>query len=178
MRVLVVGGDGKIGAALCTRLLEQGHSVIKTTRRSDPDAPVRRNEEIVNLDLRDPTLPDAAWVGGQIDVVYLIAAITGAINCEQDPRAWLVNAEAPVAMAQQSCARGCHVVFLTSGAPEVAPHTALAMQKSYAGLAVLMLGGCVVRPVPAVSPEKYAEFAGLLVRVGDERRTGLVRWEG
>lgn len=191
MRALVVGGDGRIGSALCARLLELGHIVVKTTRRDLDEAvrwsegtnegtiefDLRDNESIVEFDLRDLVLPYAAWMP-MPDVVYLIAGIAGAIDCERNSHAWLINAEAPVALAQQAQARGRRVVFLTSGAPEVAPHTALAMQKSYAGLAVLLLGGCVVRPVPAVPPEKYAEVADLLVRVGEEGRAGLVRWEG
>lgn len=184
MRALVVGGDGGIGRALRARLRGQ-HEVSWTTRRDLREAEVFEGEECGRCDLRDMELPwgfdvhKTREVGRATDVVvYLIAAITGAIRCERDPDAWLVNAEAPVALATQAKARGWHAVFLTSGAPEVAPHTALAMQKSYAGLAVLLLGGCVVRPVGPVPPERYVEFADLLVRVGAEGRTGLVRWEG
>lgn len=176
MRALVVGGDGSIGRALRARLRGQ-HEVIWTTRRDLRDAEVFEGEECGRCDLRDMELPHVEKAPG-MNVVYLVAAITGAIRCERDPDAWLVNAEAPVALATQAKARGWHVVFLTSGAPEVAPHTALAMQKSYAGLAVLLLGGCVVRPVGPVPPERYVELADLLVRVGAEGRTGLVRWEG
>lgn len=111
-------------------------------------------------------------------VVYLVAAITGIMRCETDPDAWRVNAEAPAFLARQARARGWHVVFISSGTVERASHTASARQKSYADLAVLMLGGCVVRPLPAVPPEKYVEFADLLVRLGEEERAGLVRWEG
>jgi hypothetical protein len=52
------------------------------------------------------------------------------------------------------------------------------MQKRYVELAVHMIGGCVVRPLPTVPPDKYAEVADLLVDVGDECRRGVVRWEG
>jgi RmlD substrate binding domain len=174
MRALVIGGDGNLGRALCGRLTAGGHDMTYTTRRQGGAFPTLGQ---FYLDVRDLLLPEMPLAEGKRNVVYLMAAITGFARCEEDPEAWLVNAEAPVALAQQARARGWHVVFVTSGAPERATHTALAMQKSYAGLGVLLLGGCVVRPLPAVPPAQYDAFADLLVRVGEEGRTGLVRWE-
>ena len=183
MRALVIGGDGKLARVLCTRLLAGGHSVIKTTRRADPDAPVRRNEDIVRLDMLSPCLPpeldpdlDACSVETDPEVVYIMAAITGVVPAERHPDAWRVNAEAPLLLAMESFRRGWHVVFPSSGTVELAPHTASARQKSYVESHVLANGGCVVRPLPFVRPEWYEEVADLMIRVGVERGTGVVRW--
>lgn len=190
MRALVVGGDSKLGAALAFALRERNHEVTCTTRRVTlgprgfgalrrPDAVQLLPFGWVHLDMLDPVLPP-----GLFDVIYIMAAITGIAPASSNPDAWRVNAEAPVVLAQQARdirkehSSGWHVVFMSSGAVERAQETACARQKSYADLAVLMLGGCVFRPLPTVPPAKYGEIADLLVDIGEQRRTGLVRWEG
>lgn len=178
MRALVVGGGGNIGQALCTALLTQGHEVVKTLRPAPDCPPVRYRETAVELDLREPALPEDLLWGVGFTAVYLVAAITGIMRSETDPDAWRVNAEAPVLLAQQAVEQGWHPVFISSGTVERAQHIALARQKAYADLGILMLGGCVVRPLPWVPPDKYDALANLLVQVGKERRSGVVRWEG
>lgn len=170
MKALVVGGDGKLGAVLCDHLEAKGHDVVRTTRRRER---VDEHDGIFFLDLADDCV---LLTYGLYDIVYLMAAITGVVPAETHPDAWRVNAEAPVALARQASSRGAHVVFMSSGTVERAPHTASAMQKSYADLAVTLLGGCVVRPLPVVPPEKYGEVADLLVSVGERRTRGTVRW--
>lgn len=177
MRAIVVGGDGKLGSVLCDRLLARDHRVLRTTRRPGfvGDTP-RRREEIIHLDLLDPALLLPNREVTQSDVVYIMAAITGIVPAEQHPDAWRINAEAPIALAMQAKERGLRIVFMSSGTVEKAPHTASARQKSHADLAVLMLGGCVVRPLPFVRPEWFGELADLLVDVGENKTTGVVRW--
>ena len=178
MRALIIGGDSKLGRALHERLLARGHEVVCTTRQ-------RRKATIaaagpIYFDMLDPRLPlkvADAGVGGEV-VVYIMAAITGTVPAESHPDAWRVNAEAPVAIALEARARAWHVVFMSSGTVELAQHSASARQKSYAEAVVHMCGGCVVRPLPTVPPEKYGHVADLLVAVGEERRAGTVRWEG
>lgn len=176
MRALVVGGDSKLGRALCDRLLACGHEVVRTTRRAS--GTWRRNESFVELNMLDPRLPRPGYPGPDFHVVYIMAAITGVVPAEKHPDAWRVNAEAPVALALEAHKRGCSIVFMSSGTVELAPHTASAMQKRYAEAIIHMLGGCVVRPLPTVPSEKYDEVAALLVDVGEQGRTGVVRWEG
>lgn len=175
MKALVIGGDSSLGQALCTELLRRGHEVVRTTRRDSTEAPVGRNEHVVYLDMLVPRLPGPAE---HMDVVYIMAAVTGVVPAERHPDAWRINADAPVALAQRASDRSWHVVFPSSGTVELAPHTASARQKSYAETFVLLLGGCVVRLLPRVAPEKFGEVAGLLADVGEQRCTGLVRWEG
>lgn len=174
MKALVVGGDGKLARVLCTRLLDQGHTVVKTTRRSDPDAPVRQCESIMWLDMLDPRL--SLMANADVDVVYIMAAVTGVVPAERHPHAWRINAEAPLMLSLQARNRGWHVVFPSSGTVELAPHTASAMQKAYADHAVLMCGGCVVRLLPFVRPEWYAGVVDLLIKLGIEKSHGVVRW--
>lgn len=177
MRSLVIGGDGKLASVLCTRLLAAGYEVVKTTRRKDPDAPVRKGEVIIHLDMLNPEFPSHSFTKEfGTNVVYIMAAITGVVPAERHPDAWRVNAEAPLLLAMESFRRGCHVVFPSSGTVELAPHTASARQKSYVESHVLANGGCVVRPLPFVRPEWYAEVADLLIQVGESRRSGVVRW--
>lgn len=178
MRALVVGGDSKLGQALCERLLARGHQVTRTTRRNGAGPSIRRDESVVTFDMLDPKLPSPPYPAPGWNVVYIMAAITGVVPAEVHPDAWRVNAEAPVAIALEAHARGWPVMFMSSGTVERAPHTASAMQKRYAEVVIHMLGGCVVRPLPVVPPEKYPEVADLLVDVGEQGRTGVVRWGG
>lgn len=165
MDMLVVGGDSKLGSVLCDHLAARGHDVVRTSRREAPP------DGVVNFDMLDPAMPE-----GSFDVVYIMAAITGVVAAETHPDAWCVNAEGPVVLAIEANRRGAHVVFVSSGTVERAPHTASAMQKSYVDLAVTLLGGCVVRPLPAVPPDKYGEVAALIAHVGERRHVGTVRW--
>lgn len=178
MRAIVIGGDSKIGRVLCTQLLARGHEVLKTTRNDMREMPVRRNEEITHLDMLEPELP--SWSGGLGSghtTIYIMAAITGVVPAETNPDAWRVNAEAPLLLAAQAHARGWHVVFPSSGTVERAPHTASAHQKTYVEGHVLAWGGCVVRPLPFVRPEWFEELADLLADIGEQRRSGVVRWD-
>jgi len=179
MQALVIGGDGNLGRVLCRELAARGLMFVRTTRRKTD----LFHPSIVYCDLRDLRDFDPGagmWVNGAITfrVIYIMAAITGIMRAETDPDAWHVNAEAPLLIAQRARLGGHHVVFISSGTVERAQHTALARQKAYADQAVLILGGCVVRPLPFVEPDKYVELARLLIQVGLERRSGLVRWEG
>lgn len=178
MRSIIVGGDSNLGRVLASRLVSTpGVVVYCTTRRPIAYASLG----LTHLDLREPLFPpDLAPVlrSGVPGVVYIMAAITGIMRAETDPDAWRVNAEAPVLLARHASALGWHVVFVSSGTVERAQHTALARQKSYADLGVLMCGGCVVRPLPFVPPEKYDEVAALLAHIGEARVAGVVRWEG
>lgn len=169
INALVVGGDSKLGRALCERLSARGHDVVRTSRRLVSSAP-----GWVYLDMLDPKLPHS----DKMVTVYIMAAITGVVPAESHPDAWRVNAEAPVAIALAASKHGWRTVFMSSGTVERAQHTASAAQKRYVEAIVHALGGCVVRPLPTVPAEKYDEVADLLVDVGEQQRTGVVRWEG
>lgn len=173
MKALVVGGDSKLGRALVERLRAGEHEVAWTTRRK-----IGGGESVYHLDMLEPALPDI-WPEHGLDdppVVYIMAAITGVVPSESHPDAWRVNAEGALLVACAAWDRGWHVVFMSSGTVERAQHTASARQKTYVESHVLAMDGCVVRPLPVVPPEKYAELGDILVEVGATCRKGVVRW--
>jgi len=179
MRALVIGGDGGLALALRAQLAARGCDVVWTTRRSLLAGDLHEHEEVMHLDMLDPVIPESLTQDvGHNWVVYIMAAITGMVPAERHPDAWRINAYAPLALARQAHAHRWHVVFPSTGAVELAPHMAAAYQKTYAEVPILMWGGCVVRILPRVPAEKYAEVADLLFHVGEEHRSGLVRWEG
>jgi dTDP-4-dehydrorhamnose reductase len=105
-RILVVGGDGRIGAALCRYLRGAGETVSATTRRQD--AP----EGSVFLDLgEDPgtwTLPP------DVRAAVLCAAASGIDRCENDPAATArINVEAVCDLAAR-LPQAAFMVFLST----------------------------------------------------------------
>lgn len=174
MRAIVVGGDGKLGRALCARLLELGHDITRTTRRIGPLPRGRPGEELAYLDLLDPVLPR-----GKASALFIMGGIPGFVPASSNPDAWRVNAEAPVLLAMQARSRDIAAIHLSSGAVERAQETAYGRQKAHADLGVLLCGGCVVRLMPVVSPDKYVDVADLLIDAASRRLQGmLIRWEG
>lgn len=84
-RVLVLGGAGFIGLHLCRRLVADGHQVSVvddfSRGRHDPELDAL-GLDAVHADLTDPQ----AWRAVQpADHVYLLAAVVGVRNVEQDP---------------------------------------------------------------------------------------------
>jgi nucleoside-diphosphate-sugar epimerase len=163
MKALVVGGDGKIGSALVAHLSAAGHQVIATTRRDDDTTRLR-------LDMLEP-IPDLP----KADAVYLVAAVPSLIECERNPSTWIVNVDAPYAIACQMASRNAFPVFISSDAVESAGGTAYGRQKAHAETLMHMLMAAIVRPT-RVTPERLASLCELLARVGERRLPGVHRW--
>jgi UDP-glucose 4-epimerase/UDP-glucuronate decarboxylase len=97
MKVLLLGGAGFIGLHLARRLIADGHEVtivddFSRGRRDDDLAALRANDRvrIVSADLTEPATYAALPHGW--DQIYLLAAVVGVRNVEQDPaRVVLVN---------------------------------------------------------------------------------------
>lgn len=173
MRVLIVGGNSKLGEELYRVLVDTGDIVSRTTRRRHrPDGDHHASGWLF-LDLLEPTLPRVP-----VDVVYLVAAVTRVVDCESDPTSWRVNADAPVVLALQTRDYGVHphIIFVSSDAVERAPHMAYSRQKAHAEGVVLSIGGGVVRP-GRISDAGRPALAELLADLGRQRFTGLRRWE-
>jgi nucleoside-diphosphate-sugar epimerase len=164
MRALVVGGDGKIGAALRQYLAASGHDVFYTTRRVD-----KRDAFYVDLLQPIPEMPRS------IDAVYLVAAVPSLIECERNPATWIINVDAPYAIANQMAARNAFPVFVSSDAVESAGGTAYGRQKAHAETLMHMLMAAIVRPT-RVTPERLPSLCELLMRVGERRLPGVHRW--
>lgn len=171
---VIVGGDSRLGQALDRKLA--GQSVVRTSRRLDTAD--------LYLDLLDPKLSDLEFPDAPRVILYLVAAMTGVVQCERDPDSWRVNADAPalLALAARDCnSRSCswRTVFVSSDAVECAPHTAYAKQKAHAESVVLSCGGRVVRPARIGNAQQYEEVAELLLRVGVAPHiSSITRWIG
>ena len=166
MKALIVGGDSKLGIALAEELHARGHVPLPTTRR-DKESPWY-------LDLLNPVFPKKAH-NFEVQTVYLVAAITGVMECETNPAAWAVNADAPVSLCQQAMVLNKHIVFVSSDAVEKAPRLAYSLQKSYAEIMVLCSGGFVLRP-NRIPSDKMNKVAKVLVHAGEEVLRGMGRW--
>jgi dTDP-4-dehydrorhamnose reductase len=104
-RVLIVGGDSRIGRSIAHTHEIAGDTITATTRRAQP-VPGQ-----VSLDLaKKPTLPD-----GQFDVVYFCAASTGLAQCAAAPgETRQINVEATLALMREAAQRGAFVVFFST----------------------------------------------------------------
>lgn len=181
MHALIIGGDSRLGSALQVRLEASTawRQVITTSRR----AASSRGDNCLYMDLADPStivLSSVAFAAAGEVAVFVVAAVPGFGPCERGGDTWRINADAPGEIARQTAAwgwQGWRTIFVSSDAVEVAPHTAYALQKAYAELAVLAAGGCVVRPARIATPEAYGEVAALLERCARDRGfRGVARW--
>jgi len=104
MKVLILGSNGRLGAALLRRWksLPQISEVIALTR--------------AQVDLSDPPAAElglAAQEFGSGDVVINCAAATDVDGCEREPEmARRINAEAPARLARLCATRGARLVHL------------------------------------------------------------------
>jgi dTDP-4-dehydrorhamnose reductase len=153
MRVLVVGGDSRIGSALTTSFRAQGYDVVATSRRADAE----RNG-FVTLDLR--RLP-ASMQPYRADVAFVLAAQTSIATCERNPsetRAVNVTATAElvrtlVEMGTFVCVPSTTLVFSGAQAYQqpadpVQPVTEYGRQKAEMEARVAEIAGaraCIVR---------------------------------
>jgi dTDP-4-dehydrorhamnose reductase len=148
-QALVVGSEGKIGAALIRRLESRGKKVMATTRRQDQVGAdrlfldIRSAEAIAGLDLR-------------VAQAYLCAAVTSIAACAQDPAAtWSINVAGIVSLACQLLKREAAIVFPSTSLvfdgfvagnahdDEICPTTEYGRQKAQAEVELLRLAGSV-----------------------------------
>lgn len=163
MKALVIGGDGFVGLNLVSALQNAGADVIRTSRRGIA------NSGVVYLDLEKliPDLPKS-------DVVYLVAAVTSFQACEGNAKSWIVNVDSQISIAKKAVEAGSFPVFVSSDCVEWSA-TQYAREKAYTELAVLMLGGAVVRP-SRIQPARVGDVCALMVRVGKQKLAGVHRW--
>ncbi len=118
-KILVTGGAGYIGAALCAQLLDAGYSVILYDRFLFGPKPVahlksRPGLSIVRGDIRD-TKKIAKLLRPGMAVIHL-ASLSNDPSCDLDP-AWSVaiNHEAALRLAAAAKAAGCgRFIFASS----------------------------------------------------------------
>jgi dTDP-4-dehydrorhamnose reductase len=162
LRVLVIGGDGTIGLALCRKLLSLGCNVFRTTRRKS----VNGSNQSVFLDLAEPVI--CADHLPHVDVAIICAAMSRFADCRiRADLARRVNVVSTSSLALQLAKRGTFVVRLSSSAvfdclsPHVLADRQTAPRSVYGRLqadaeAVLLrlgTGGAILRLTKIVTPD-------------------------
>lgn len=110
MRILVVGGDCPIGAAFVRAAMEQGDTVIATTRRRETTGGNRIYLDLVDDDAVRTAMP-------AVDVAFFCAAVSGFALCRADPAyARRVNVEGTGRLVRRLAADGAYCVVLSSTA--------------------------------------------------------------
>lgn len=105
-RILIVGGDSRIGRSLAEAHLAAGDRVTRTTRRAVADSGQ------VFLDL---AAPRAIAPAGDFDVAYFCAAATGLARCETaQAETWHTNVEATFGLMCELSRRGTFIVFFST----------------------------------------------------------------
>lgn len=170
-RVLIVGGDSRIGRSIAHTHELAGDGVTATTRRA------QKLPGQVSLDLAaQPTLP-----GGRFDVVYFCAASTGLAQCAAAPgETRRINVEATLALMREAARRGAFIVFFSTNLvfdgsrPLVAadatpkPECEYGRQKAEVEqrLAGERLPAAIVRLTKVLEPENalFAQWSAALIR--------------
>lgn len=105
-KVLIVGGESAIGAALGQYLEARGVEIVATTRREDPAGGQ------ISLDLAAPDAwPDLPDVDGAV----IAAAVTALDACHADPQSSrVVNVEGAAEAARRLAGQGAFVLHLST----------------------------------------------------------------
>jgi nucleoside-diphosphate-sugar epimerase len=169
---LVIGGRGLIGSAVCRELQARDLPFIATTRDGS-------GGNTFKLDLGDFDGSELPWLYKPNVTVYLIAAIPGFVACKGNPVSWIVNRDAPIAIAR--CYRrypDAFIVFISSDVVNKEydiEYSAYPRQKAEVESYIQAIDGAIVRP-GKVATDRASELAKVIVEVGIARRPGLTRW--
>jgi dTDP-4-dehydrorhamnose reductase/SAM-dependent methyltransferase len=108
-KVLVVGADSQIGAALLAGLPADRFDVAGTSRRRQHDPAARYFYDLARPDYEIPL--------AQFDTVVLCAAISNMARCESEPEECArLNVDHTCRLMSDAVEAGCYVVFLSSSA--------------------------------------------------------------
>lgn len=157
--VLVVGGDGAIGAALSRSLSADGASVHASTRRLD----------LIGSERPHVDLGEGVWSALHATTyatAVIAAGATGIATCNADPEGtWRVNVDGVERLARVLAERGTQVVLLSTShvfdgrrrlpgpSDPVSPTDAYGRQRVEAERRILALpGGAVLRLAKVLTP--------------------------
>lgn len=162
MRALVIGGNSFIGNRLIVKLRAAKWTVDYTTRET--------------LDLAHAP---ATWLVKQTQggphVVYICAAKTRFIDCEDNAEAYRINVDGPLHVAQQF--ELAQIIYLSSEAVERALHTNYGMHKALAEQALRTVCQPVIVRLSKVTPGTLDECCDYLVYMTGAA-PGIYHWPG
>ena len=158
MKAMVIGANGKIGSALSKALEVAGHEVMRMTRKE--------------IDLLE--LPNIFDKFGHVDVVYLCAAMTRFIDCEDNDQSYRANVDAPIGIALQ-VRHYAKVIYISSEAVERALHTNYGMHKALAEIGLKTVCNPVIARISKVDPWSMENLCQFLILLAGETG-GLYRW--
>lgn len=159
---LLIGSNGVLGSALLKCLEERKIDFMQTTRAA---LDLASSDELLSAKLSHL----------RPSVVYLVAAVTGMMRCRAEPMTWVVNADAPVAIARQFKPYS-FVVFVSSSAVEEAPEHPYAIQKAHVESYIHTIDGAIIRPYK-FGPDRAPQLADFIIDVGVNRKVGVHRWK-
>ena len=155
MKVTVIGAGGNIGRNLVKALAAAGHEVIPATRKE--------------LDLL--ALPE--WCPRSLhgEAVYICAAMTRFIECEDHPEAYRINVDATVQIGRwfSKC------IYLSSEAVERGLHTNYGMHKALAEMGLRTVCDPTIARLGKVDAASMDSACGFLVSLLDAK-PGVHRW--
>ncbi len=154
MKALVIGGTSFIGSSLVPALRGCGHDTDYTTRAT--------------LDLL--AVPEKL---GAYDVVFICAAKTRLIECEDDATAYRINVDAPVAIAR--AVYPAKIIMLSTEAVERALHLNYSMQKALVEIALRTVCDPVIVRLSKVAPETLDDCCDYLASL-TYAEPGLYHW--
>lgn len=159
LKELIVGCQGYVGK----RLLE-----LTNGEGASHGNPIYHHHHLIDLRVPlDHPLPDA-------DVVYICAAINGAMKCEGNAQSYRVNVDGTFALANEYRKRGSFVVWVSSRSLEWST-SAYAMQKRQGEALLTPLGVGIVR-AGRVTDGNLDDLCGALMTVGRNKVSGLTVW--
>ncbi|UPY38179.1 sugar nucleotide-binding protein [Sediminicoccus sp. KRV36] len=134
-KIMVIGADGTLGAALRHAAAARGLAVMGTSRRP--------GGALLPLDL---TAAQESWqLPEAVDTAFLLAGNTNMAACEADPEGTArINVEATLTLARRLAAQGAQVVVVSTNlvlsgrTPNAAPGEAPAPQNRYAAQKALV----------------------------------------
>jgi len=152
--MLVVGENSFIGSHFLTRMRSLGYPT--------PDTTSRQTLDLCNVPQRL----------GAYDVVYIFAAMTRFIDCEDNPLAYRVNVDAPIAIAEAT--KPAKIIFMSSEAVERGLHTSYGTMKAHAELGLRPYNSVIVR-LSKVDKSNVDDCCTFLLGLMNEPR-GLYHW--
>lgn len=154
---LVIGAEGYIGSRLLSLL---GPYALGTTRRSHPYFSYLDMEKIGSLPLAD--------------IVYICAGVNGAMPCEGNSRAYRINVDATIRLAQHYAKSG-FVVWISSTTVEWSNSAYARMKQVTEGILRVMPNVGVVRAGRVVN-SNIDDLCKTMIEVGRSRIEGVTLW--